>query len=394
MKINSKIRFEDEILLCCARANLNLETKDRLLSLIENEVDWDYLIKKASKNRLLPLLYFQINSICPQKVPKGVLNNLKDNFNENLHKNLLLANELITILNLFQSKGISVVPYKGPLLAVSAYGNLGLRVFDDIDIFIQESDIGEVKELLNSNGYKMDSGSINDLKYIKSQREYHFFKNDSNVQIEIKWKIAGISFSFKNDINCLYDPESFEHVEISNNPVLSFSPEDLLLILSIHNSGHRFQYLQWICDIAELIRSNDMNWDKIMDKAGKLGIKRMLFINILLANELLDFEIPKEILEQINKDKNTKTISNKLKENFFSKTNEEPGLLEYSIFHIRIRENLRNGLMDFILHVFAPSDEDLAELRLPDYLFSLYYIVRPILLLKRHSLGIFKSKRL
>ncbi|MBI5680856.1 MAG: nucleotidyltransferase family protein [Methanobacterium sp.] len=394
MEFNSKIRVEDEIILCCARTSLDLETKDKLLSLIENEINWTYLLEKTSKNRLLPLLYFQINSVCPQKVPKDVLNNLKDDFDENLHKNLLLTGELIKILNLFQSKEISAVPYKGPVLAVSAYGNLGLRVFDDLDIFIQETDIGKVKELLNSKGYEMDSSNVGDLNYIKSQREYHFINSDSGVQIEIKWKLSGISFSFKTDIRYLYDPKSFEHVKISNTDILSFSREDLLLILCIHNAGHRFQYLQWICDVAELICSNNMNWDKIMDKAGKLGIKRMLFINLLLANDLLDVKIPRDILEEINKDKHSKSISNKLKDDFFSKNNGEPGLLEYSIFHIKIRENLRNGLMDFILHVFAPSDEDLAEIRLPGYLFPLYYIVRPILLLKRQSWGIFKSKPL
>ena len=56
---------------------------------------------------------------------------------------------------------------------------------------------------------------------------------------------------------------------------MSFSRENLLLILSIHCAGHLWSSLAWLCDISELININgNFDWDKIMSNAGKLGIRR------------------------------------------------------------------------------------------------------------------------
>ncbi len=62
--------------------------------------------------------------------------------------------ELQRILDIFKSHGITAIPYKGPVLAIQAYGNLAFREFGDLDIFIQKQDFLKVKELLLDNGYK------------------------------------------------------------------------------------------------------------------------------------------------------------------------------------------------------------------------------------------------
>ena len=75
------------------------------------------------------------------------------NFKRNTENNLLMLGELIILLNLFEENGINAIPYKGPLLAISAYKNLVLRQFDDIDIFINKDNIVKVKEILIFHGY-------------------------------------------------------------------------------------------------------------------------------------------------------------------------------------------------------------------------------------------------
>ena len=49
----------------------------------------------ASIHRLTPLLYYNLNAICPEKVPEDVLMKLKNYFHINVQKNLLLTGELI-----------------------------------------------------------------------------------------------------------------------------------------------------------------------------------------------------------------------------------------------------------------------------------------------------------
>ena len=68
---------------------MNDKMKSKIISLIQQEIDWDYLLKKSSEHRLKPLLYWQLNNICPDSVPKNVIDYLKTFFQENAYKNLL-----------------------------------------------------------------------------------------------------------------------------------------------------------------------------------------------------------------------------------------------------------------------------------------------------------------
>jgi hypothetical protein len=65
---------------------------------------------------------------------------LRARFEEIARKNLRFTAELIRILNCLESHGIAAIPFKGPTLAESVYGNLALREFSDLDILVRQSD--------------------------------------------------------------------------------------------------------------------------------------------------------------------------------------------------------------------------------------------------------------
>ncbi len=56
---------------------------------------------------------------------------------------------------LLKENGINAVTYKGPVLASQAYGNIGLREFGDIDIFINKKDALKVKKIMIYKGYEL-----------------------------------------------------------------------------------------------------------------------------------------------------------------------------------------------------------------------------------------------
>ena len=130
---NFKIHPEDELVICCARIIMDLKTKEKIVSIIHEDLDWQHVIQLASMHKLIPLLYHNLNSICPEMVPGDVLGELKDYYHANVRKNLLLTGELIKITNLLNLNGINSFTYKGPVLSILAYKNLALRNFNDID---------------------------------------------------------------------------------------------------------------------------------------------------------------------------------------------------------------------------------------------------------------------
>jgi hypothetical protein len=60
--------------------------------------------------------------------------------------------QLLQTLELLRESGIQTVPFKGPALAVQAYGDLSLRQYDDLDLLIHEADVPRAYQLLIANG--------------------------------------------------------------------------------------------------------------------------------------------------------------------------------------------------------------------------------------------------
>ena len=386
---NLKIRTEDNLLLLCARTHIDNEIKTQIKSIIQQKIDWDYLLNKASQHRLRPLLYWQLNNVCPDSIPKNVMELLKTFFHENAHKNLLFIGELLRILKLLKSQGITAIPYKGPMLAIQVYGNLGFRQFDDLDIFIKKSDVIIIKDLLINEGYKTDFylNELQEENYLKSQKNLVLLNAKLDFYIELHWKISGNFFSFSSTPEYLLS-DNPKSIQFNNHDILTFSPENQLIILCIHAAGHHWSRLLWLCDIAELIKNFNLNWTIIIDKIKQLNIKRIFDINLILANEILGVEIPKQISRNINNDISTIKLLNGIKENIFSENQNSPALYRWINFHLKIRENLNNGLIDLIKYATIPSIKELEKLKLPDTrLYPIYFVFRPINLINKFRIN-------
>src|SRR5215469_4613412 len=117
-------RPESELLLCCARTYVDLERAARIKALLQKDLDWNYLLRMGIRLGVMPLLYQSLNTTCPDGVPSTTLVQLRSEFLENALNNFLLTEELLKLLTLFEVHGIRAVPYKGPALAASVYGNI------------------------------------------------------------------------------------------------------------------------------------------------------------------------------------------------------------------------------------------------------------------------------
>lgn len=370
------------MLLCCARTKVNEGIKEKIISLIDDKFDWQHLLDIASRHRLKPLLYYNLNAICPKLVHEDTLKELKDSFNANVCKNLMLTGELIKVLNLLESEGITAIPYKGPVLASMAYGNIGLREFRDLDIFIDKSDVLNAKNIIISQGYELYNPiKIEDSFYMKLEPEYQFINKNIGIIIEVKWKFEGNFFSFSDSNNLSNKLNTFD---FNIFKIKTFSPVNQLLILCIHSAKHDWSSLSWICDISEFISNGNIDLLETLKKAEKLGLKRILLINLSLARIFFDLELPDEILYCLNSNHYVKKFSFQIKKRLFEQ-NKSINLFEKFFLDLRKRENRFDSVKDCINGLTKPTYADFKEVPLPEFLFLLYYLIRPILLLKRYG---------
>lgn len=367
---------EYKLLLLCARTRMTEDIGEEIKLLIQQDIDWDCLLQISVKHRLTSLLYLQLNSVCSDLVPPGIMERLKTHFNDNARINLLFMGELQRVLDIFESQGIKTIPYKGPVLAVQAYGNLALREFGDLDIFIQKQDFLKVKELLLANGYQaqLQLDDSQERKYLQSQREYKFINPVTNINFELHWNFTGLSFS--GNWSHFQNPLNYQQTETG---ILSLKPEDMIIVLCIHASGHLWEYLSWICDMNEFIESNkNMDWQYLMETANKLGITRILNVNLLLVSNLLGLDLPHEILRYIKKDKTIMDIVLKIKGNLLNGNDESLSVYDKAVLRLKLREKGFNKFKDFLVLLFMPTTNEWKFYPLPSYLYILYFFLRPI----------------
>jgi hypothetical protein len=366
---------------------MDAEQGRRISRLIREGIDWDCLLRTALWHGVMPLLHRHLNATCPEALPATFRNALEDHFVRNAKRNLLLTGELLKLLGLLEAHGIPAVPFKGPVLAASVYGSLALRQFGDLDILVRKADVLKVKDLLISLDClpKLRLTRAQEAAYLHSQCELNFQRAADQVHLEIHWEFFPRSYSIELDPADLWG--HLDPVSLAGRKVMAFSPEDLVLILSIHGAKHLWGWLEWICDIAELIRAHPkMNWDRVMSQAGSLGSARLVSLGLLLAADLLDAALPERVLQWVRADHEADALARQVGERLFREDDRRHSHVDGHLFFLRGRERWRHRVQYCVRFALTPTVDDWSSLRLPDALFFLYTLFRPLRLAGKYGL--------
>jgi hypothetical protein len=317
----------------------------RLKTLLGQKIDWTYLLQVANRQGVLPLLYWNLSDRASDGVPEAILAQLRGFFQNNTLHNLLLTRELLALLQLFQDRGIPAIPYKGPVLAAFVYSNLSLRQFCDLDILVRERDFLKSQELLIGEGYR----SRSELEW-----EHSFVRESSGTCVDLHQRMTQRYFPFRFDFEGFW--QRLESISLAGTRVANFSPEDLLLVLSVglgKDCWCKQERLAKICDIAELVRGHqELDWERVVDWANQSGSRRMLFLGLYLARDLLGANLPEVIWQQMQADSVGKMLSLQVRDRLFEDTeavSKHPLCQLYprvagAMFVLRMREHWRDKL--------------------------------------------------
>jgi hypothetical protein len=344
-------RPEIELLLCCARTRIDGEIAERMLTLLREDIDWDDVIAIALGHGVMPLLYQNLNRICPQVVPPAILDRLRTHFHTNALHNFLLTEELLKLLSLFEAHGIPAIPYKGPALAAPVYGNIVLRQFGDLDIVVPKRNMLRAIDLLIARGYQLQLTNPEERFFWRHRRHYHLVRDDGRVSVDICWAVSRKYWNLTADCEGSWERRLL--VPLAATTVSSFSHEDLLLILCAHGADHDWQRLAWICDIAEVVSVQQrMNWGWLLEQSVRLRSQRPLFVGLALASDLLGATLPEEVVKGIQADQAVKVIAAQVRKRLFAGTDGWPAAVDSRPFYLRIRECML-GRMRYMLHSLA-----------------------------------------
>lgn len=356
-------------------------TRTRIRALLREDIDWTSLLRIATRHQLAPLIGFNLCTTFADACPATVIDEFRSCMREITARNLFLARELIRLLEVFESRAIPVIPFKGPLLASTAYGHLGLRAFCDLDVLVDR--IREyrvhVPEVLRSDGWTM----IGDNGY-----ECTFANASGDIHLDVHHaltpqRLMPLRLNF-GDIwrRCT-------NVAFIGTTARTPAPPDLLIMLCVQlakdtGDERMSPRLIKVCDIAQLIdRHADLDWPLTLREARRLGALRMLFVGVGAARKLFGTALPNDVLQRCQAIPRFDSLVSHVEERvFFGRVGRfsRPELLSRATWHAETRERAldRSSLRSLVHRVIVPIHLDYAFVKLPATLFPLYFAVKPV----------------
>ncbi len=375
---------EIQLLVLCARTSLTEEAEGKIKALALRQIDWGCLVEKAHDNAVVPLLYKNLAAVCPDDVPASALACLADSATTTAWRSLHLAGEMIRLLDLFHTGGVNAIPYKGPLLSILSYEDLGLRTFTDIDFLIRKEELIQTHRLLEQEGYRSAIlggqgvlGKRIPAKLALLTWEEHFVKQNSSSIVDIHWDLLPTYFAC--GLNLEVWRQDLVSVKLSGRKIPTLSLENLILFLCIHGCKHRWERLQWLCDLAETIRRYPATrWDSVFRQAEQAGALRMVELSLVLSADLLEAPLPDDLYSKLCKSQIVSRLAQQTTDALPLAGRGGASRMNLFLYQIKLRERLSDRLRHLIRLAFSPSVSDWCFLPLPSYLWALYSLIRPL----------------
>jgi hypothetical protein len=283
--------LEKTIVFLCARSQFDDNLAEGL-DLLENSIDWTYLVALAGRHGVLYLLAHNLNRVVPGVVTRDCLDKLQ----QDCHSiNRQLLTELSQITSLLNAHGMKSISYKGPTLSAILYNDKPLRVSRDLDLLVHPGDYEKLRALLLSRGYDLDYNG-----WYKS----HFFHRTIPCNCDVHRNVVPRRYSFILNFDDLWSRRtSFERS--SEVSVSTPCVEDLLLILCLDlvkdvAQPSELRLVKFV-DIKELVCSKqDLNWNTFIRRARSLKLNRAVSFALCATDRLYGIPLPAEVRREID----------------------------------------------------------------------------------------------
>jgi hypothetical protein len=342
-------------------------------------VDWQAVIRLSGHHGLLPLLHDRLKNPNDGKVPQREMAEIRRLYLRNTGRNLLLTRKLLHLIKLFSENGIDAIPFKGPTLAALAYGSVSMRRFCDLDILVRPRDMGRTADLLNSRGF-VPTCRLSRLQqriYRRFTCELGFVRPEENLHLDIHWRFAAdyLAPGFS-----VIDPfDRSRNVPFEGGETAALPADILLLYLCLHGTFHIWTSLCHVSDIARVIEAGGTwDWEGLLTKGEETGLLRVLLLGLALARDLCGVRLPSHVDSRIEADARMNWLRDHAVRSLFSNRPDLPGFGEMAVFQMNAQDRLRDRIRYLLLRLFLPTVEDWKRIPLPDLLFPLYFLFRPL----------------
>lgn len=361
---------EARFLLAASRVALDDEAQAALLSGI-GDLDWGALVRLAHGHGVTALLCRSLLALRPGVVPDDMLSASRALLEQRRADNAALLEQLVGILSNLRRAGVDAIPFKGPMLALRAYGDLGLRSFADLDFLIRPSKIQACMDCLGELGYRQT-----DRLTPRQWRAFYSYCGQDilfgpGAPVEPHWEFAPRTLSIDIDYPALWSRARLRAQD--GTEVLAMAPEDELTSLCLHGAKERWTRLKWVADVAEFVRQQpDLDWDAVVTRSQEQGVQRIVGLGLSLGRGLLGMPLPANVGQWMEKDGFAADWGRRLVQGFFGPRETTASIFELSRFHWDLRERLPDRFRYACRTLTQPRLQHFGSIAIPDGVFFLY----------------------
>ena len=368
---------------------------------IPEDLDWDRFESALQQHRVQPLLIRGLKGMGADTLEGyPVLKKYRAQQNKYALESLRRLQALAQVNTALAGNGIRMISMKGPLLSIELYGDPSMRTSRDLDVMVAEEDLYRAGDILTGLGYVPEANPFHKTPLRRKyygiiEPDKHLVYHKEDVCVELHWKG---NFQTEETFNALW--ERREEQLLFGQPIAVMGADDRYPALIIHAAEHGFHRLRWLLDLYELQKKPRFRWEKTFRQLsaqglGELAMETMLVmyrlnlpgledisfdgISLTRLEDGLCLRLP-EALEQTGR--RALALCEAVYPLWQSETKwgdprqkNHDRLLPVSL--------LPQSPLQKLLIVIGPSSYELKLIDLPDWLFWLYFIIRPFNWLRR-----------
>lgn len=366
---------EFKFMLLCLRDDIEVDED----TITQSGVNWGVFLDMVIHHRVYSIVFLKLKNICSSSaiIPPEIMNKLQQLFTKNAYKMLQLTREMGVICKRFEENDVPLIVLKGPVLAVTLYGDISRRTSKDLDLFVDVEDINKSMDILLETGYQMKDEKLLNNWLIRTHH-LSFVHPVHHVQIELHWRLnpnlraAPTFMDFWNRRN---------EISVSNQTYYYLGNEDLLLYLSEHGSRHGWSRLRWLMDIDRLLGNHAINFERLQRSLKQYKVTHYVKQAILLSHYLLSSEPSTEISKIIplkKSNKHLERVIERIEKNYYSTGNMDIQHDWYFFLLMSFSQKLH-----YVRMLFTPSSKDASMLPLSKRYHFIYFLLRPFFLILR-----------
>jgi hypothetical protein len=278
----SPLSPEQRVVVQCARALAGSDGEPPVATLLD--ADPDLLVPLAWRHGMLPYLSRRV-AAAEEAASHPSFASLRAAFLENGVRALNLAGELANVSGILEAAGVASLAYKGPALAVQAYGDVSLRDYGDLDVVVRKEDLAAAGEALVAAGFR-DLSASGAGRAALLREGHHLRYGRGPVLVEVHWRFGKELFGFAEDVSELW--ERADTLDIRGRRVRALSVPDHLLALAIHSSKGMWASLDGtVCMVRLAARVRADEWPEVLERARRWRCEEALRVSLLLGERML-----------------------------------------------------------------------------------------------------------